>query len=726
MDHPQRSNPEKPQAEETAGTAPLALSRRYQSEQKWAEARTVLETALVEHPRDPDLLAELAYLLCYEGKEDQAYSLCSEALEGERGAETLKILAHYYHCRKKLAKSFRKEDKEASSRLRELKKWAKEKGIRLAPFPDIRVSACLIVKDEEENLPSCLQSLKGAVDEVIVVDTGSTDRTPSLAQACGAKVAYFEWCDDFSSARNFALSLTDADWVLWIDADERLDPSSIGAIKSAIIRPHFGGYTIPVVNYLSPEGELDQLVHYPIRLFRNVPGIRFEGRVHEQIGESIHRAGLPIARLEKALIHHFGYRPEAMTAKDKHQRNIDLLKKTLSENPEDGFQWFNLANSYYNAGEWEPVIECCQKAEPSLKPGLPHAQLGFQIWAFALYHLGHYDEGLKVCQKAEKAGIQGPLIEYAKACLLHALKRFPEALSCAQKAGQLPLKGDEAGDITISTYKALYLQAEILAEMGKKDEAVKILKEVKKRAERFWPARLRLIQELRLIGDRPSALREAKEVIRHFQDEPTLSTIRDKGSLPHDHPARVACELAILCAKEEGLRPERLEFLEQAFRFAPREKHLWARWVGYAEQIEDWGNALKAYLEGLERFSLEAGHWVNLSRVLRHFRRYPEALHCLENAATLKPDDPNIYLNTGDLLYEAGEYQQAVEAYRAGVALNPHNAEAWFTLGNALYRMGAPEAAIIAFQQTLRLNPEHPKASHNLNVVREEILERAS
>ncbi len=726
MDTPQWNGARDSSPETTSAGKALADSRRYQSEQRWSEARAVLETALPKHPNDPDLLAELAYLLCYEAQENKAYSLFPSALDGNRGAETLRILAHHYHCKKKLADSLNRKDQEANLRLRQIKKWAKEKGIRLSPFPNIRVSACLIVKDEETHLPLCLQSLRGAVDEVIVVDTGSTDRTPTLAQTFGAKVVPFEWCDDFSSARNFALSLTRADWVLWIDADERLDPKSVGAIKSAIIRPHFGGYTIPVVNYLSQEGELDQLVHYPIRLFRNLPGIRFEGRVHEQIGESIARLGLPIARLEDAIIHHFGYRPEEMKAKDKHQRNVSLIKKSLSENPEDGFQWFNLANSYYTAGDWESVIRCCEKAEPSLKQGLPHAQLAYQIWALALYHLGRYEEGLKVCQRAEQSCITGPLTEYAKACLLRALKRFPQALSCAKKAEELPLMGYEAGDITISTYKALYLQAEILMEMGKRGEAVQVLQKVKERAEHFWQARLRLIQELRHIGDLDSALREAKEIISHFREAVPQPSPGMEEKLRENHPARVACELALLCAKEKGLRSERLELMEQAYRFAPTEKNLWGRWVRYAEEMEDWGRALGAYLEGMERFSFEAGHWVNLSRVLRRLGRYQEALLCLENAAALKPNDPNIYLNTGDLLYEAGEYHQAVEAYRAGVALDPHNAEAWFTLGNALYRMGAPEAAIVALQQALRLDPEHSRASHNLSVIREEILSRAS
>ncbi|MDE3076948.1 MAG: glycosyltransferase family 2 protein, partial [Chloroflexota bacterium] len=92
------------------------------------------------------------------------------------------------------------------------------------------ISACLIVKNEEANLGRCLRSLKGKVDEVIVVDTGSTDGTVEIARQGGARVAYFPWCDDFSAARNESLKLAASDFIIWIDADEELIEHKPGAL----------------------------------------------------------------------------------------------------------------------------------------------------------------------------------------------------------------------------------------------------------------------------------------------------------------------------------------------------------------------------------------------------------------------------------------------------------------------------------------------------------------
>jgi glycosyltransferase involved in cell wall biosynthesis len=95
----------------------------------------------------------------------------------------------------------------------------------------MKISACLIVKDEERHLDRCLSSLQGIVDEIVVVDTGSTDGTLEIAQSHGAVIGSFDWCDDFSAARNASLDLATGDWVLWIDADEALTPESASSIR---------------------------------------------------------------------------------------------------------------------------------------------------------------------------------------------------------------------------------------------------------------------------------------------------------------------------------------------------------------------------------------------------------------------------------------------------------------------------------------------------------------
>lgn len=98
------------------------------------------------------------------------------------------------------------------------------------------LSLCMIVRNEEQNLSECLDSVKNVVDEIIVIDTGSTDETVGIAESYGAQVEHFPWCDDFSKARNESIKYASGDWILWLDADERLLPESIPVLQD-LLRP---------------------------------------------------------------------------------------------------------------------------------------------------------------------------------------------------------------------------------------------------------------------------------------------------------------------------------------------------------------------------------------------------------------------------------------------------------------------------------------------------------
>lgn len=112
-----------------------------------------------------------------------------------------------------------------------------------------RISLCMIVKDEEELLPHCLASVQGAVDEMIVVDTGSSDRSPEIARQHGAVVVPFEWCDDFAAARNAGLEQASGDWILFLDADEVLDRAAREQIRSWTAISGCDGLFLNIHNY---------------------------------------------------------------------------------------------------------------------------------------------------------------------------------------------------------------------------------------------------------------------------------------------------------------------------------------------------------------------------------------------------------------------------------------------------------------------------------------------
>jgi tetratricopeptide (TPR) repeat protein len=204
------------------------------------------------------------------------------------------------------------------------------------------ISACLIVRDEAKRLARCLESLRGVVDEIVVIDTGSNDDTIAIAESFGAKVGHFSWVDDFSKARNAALDLATSDWVLSIDADEWL--SNAGAVAGAVAVADAIAYRVTLINHLDQgRKEPESLT----RLFRRHAGIRFEGRIHEQVTESVATlvagGGGRWLPLDALVIEHDGYLEAIKDEKSKRARNIALLERALAEKPNDTYLRYKLA-----------------------------------------------------------------------------------------------------------------------------------------------------------------------------------------------------------------------------------------------------------------------------------------------------------------------------------------------------------------------------------------------
>jgi len=195
-----------------------------------------------------------------------------------------------------------------------------------------RLTICLITKNEEKFLDQCLASVRDIAWQIVIVDTGSTDRTVEIARQHGAEVHLSTWNDDFSAARNLALCHASGDWVLVLDADEELLPEHRATIAEEMKAATVMAYRLPIID---KDREKDGCSYVP-RLFRNAPGLFFVGRVHEQIFSSIEvrRAewGLDNQLGRSALLHH-GYVPEIVISRDKIARNLRLLERAIEELP---------------------------------------------------------------------------------------------------------------------------------------------------------------------------------------------------------------------------------------------------------------------------------------------------------------------------------------------------------------------------------------------------------
>lgn len=183
------------------------------------------------------------------------------------------------------------------------------------------LSLSMIVKNEEKHLLRCLTSVKSVVDEIVIVDTGSNDKTLEIAKSFNAKIFNFDWINDFSAARNFALNKCSGDWILYLDADEELNPKSLDDLNN--YKTHLPAGVYCTVKSLGSSSTNGSMMKYP-RLFANVSGLEFTGKVHEQIIDSLRKNKIPLVESEIEIIHH-GYAIDEEELQKKKERNLSLL-----------------------------------------------------------------------------------------------------------------------------------------------------------------------------------------------------------------------------------------------------------------------------------------------------------------------------------------------------------------------------------------------------------------
>ncbi len=212
------------------------------------------------------------------------------------------------------------------------------------------VTLCVIARNEEALIGRCLASVSGAVDQVVVVDTGSTDRTADRAREAGAEVSEFSWCDDFAAARNASIERARGDWILVLDADEQLATESRAALKPLLEESRAAAFSV-VVHNLQPPGELVRFQNSPIvRLFRNAPGHRYRGIIHESVTEAIVEAGGRVAPSPLVVVHD-GYAHDSVQGgAGRATRNLALLQMAASKAPTDPYLQYQLGVTWRQLG----------------------------------------------------------------------------------------------------------------------------------------------------------------------------------------------------------------------------------------------------------------------------------------------------------------------------------------------------------------------------------------
>jgi glycosyltransferase involved in cell wall biosynthesis len=337
----------------------------------------------------------------------------------------------------------------------------------------VRLSQCMIVKNEENNIERALTWGKNIVCEQIVVDTGSTDRTVEIAENMGAKVFHFEWINDFSAAKNFALSKAKGNWIAFLDADEYLSEEDALRLFKMLggMKPPAGGIMVllPIVN-LRDDGQAGSVLPQE-RIFSN-PAFKYVGAIHEHLAPVKEATAYVPVRCNDINIFHTGYTTAAYMTTNKLERNIEMLRRELESKPDDPDAMAYLADALLvrnsslsdlrEAGQlytdsllgeksmsgsikmnsYPKFLLLCRKVNPGLYyrvaehavKDFPNVGTFSMNYGVALYLKGDYDGAWEYLRKAEDF-LKSSNVMVAQDMLYHTVMLFAYLLKCAEARG---------------------------------------------------------------------------------------------------------------------------------------------------------------------------------------------------------------------------------------------------------------------------------------------------
>lgn len=295
----------------------------------------------------------------------------------------------------------------------------------------IQLSLCMIVRDSAQTVRACLESIRPFVDELIVVDTGSEDDTVAIATSCGAKVYHFPWCDSFAVARNESLKYALGEWIFWMDADDTITPENGAKLRTIAGNEHppeILGFVMQV-HCPAPgaDGHEELTVVDHVKLFRNRPDLRFEGRIHEQVLPAIRRAGGEVAWTDVHVVHSGVDHSEEAQAK-KRSRDLRLLELERQEQPDHPFTLFNLGMTYSEGGDHAQAAKELERSIECSGPEASHVRKAYALLVGSYKELGQLQKAWEVCQSARARFPEDAELLFREGMLAHELGRPGDAV----------------------------------------------------------------------------------------------------------------------------------------------------------------------------------------------------------------------------------------------------------------------------------------------------------
>ena len=579
-----------------------------------------------------------------------------------------------------------------------------------------KISLCLIARDEERLIRGALESVHGVVDEMIVVDTGSTDRTRQVAEAAGALVVEHFWQDDFSAARNAALAHVTGDWVLVLDADERLAPGALTAIRDGVEKDSFDCGLLPLFNasrmdasiaeVLEGEAQLGEPVLLP-RLFRRSLDLRWEGVVHENVATWL--AGEKTIAMLEAPIVHYGATVEVRSARDKDRRNLRLLERRCALEPTDSVARTYLVRELLRAEEGERAHHEVERAWSDLLTALetmedesllPSVVTTTSLRTYLLLTQGRAEDAVETLRIARSWGETHPNFDLLLGnALLAALGPRParEELSEIDEVLQAALS--KRGRVYVeevlpgaTSYAARTELGTVYLLRGDFEQALQCFDQALNENSKHEAAVLGRLETLVYFGEYDTVLKEL---------DPFLT----------ERCVDAWAIAALVCA--------RLARRTDAAAMISTVRTLPGRCIGAHREhlIQRLSAEIHArnLLDQIESVGTSQGH-TDAQEAVR-FGEDAFLLGAIEDAQGLFVEALEIdvglvaaWTNLGVTLHAMGEHDQAASALQVALALEPDAVDARLNLAQVMYALERPHAATECLRGVLQRRPDDQMA----------------
>ena len=295
------------------------------------------------------------------------------------------------------------------------------------------ISLCMITKNEEKNIKNCLESAMSLADEIIIVDTGSTDNTKSICQSFNAKIYDHPWNDNFSDARNFCISKASSDWILWLDADEQLIIRN-NKLKDDLSKNTAIIYSVQMLHMTDNNSDenMTYYISYHNRLFKNNCGFYFQGSIHESLANSDMAAFDNMIINESIALKHYGYIND--TAAEKSLRNLKMLLKEKDKQTDDPWIDYHLAAEFYRCNDLNRAYAMVNHSlagfiEKNLMPPAIAYKLKYEI----ISKSNDQDNAVTGINKAIALYPDYVELHFLKGMILYKQHKYNEAIKAFQK-----------------------------------------------------------------------------------------------------------------------------------------------------------------------------------------------------------------------------------------------------------------------------------------------------